>query len=71
MIKINLKTSVGKAECFYEHSSVMNAPVAIIINSNEIDIDTKKPKYKEAGDVITESFIENGFSTLLFYQNII
>ena len=66
MIKINLKTSVGKVECFYEHSNVVNAPVAIIINSNEVDPDTKKLKYEEAGNVITESFIENGFSTLLF-----
>ena len=66
MIKINLKTSVGKVECFYEHSSVANAPVAIVVNSNEIDAETNKPRYEEAGKVIIESFIENGFSTLSF-----
>ena len=66
MIKINLKTSVGKVDCLYEHSNKLNAPLAIVINSNEVDSETKKLKYEDAANVIMESFIENGFSTIKF-----
>ena len=66
MLKLNLKTSIGKVNCVYFHSKSMNAPVAIVINSDVVDSTTKKLKYEPAIDTVVDVFIENGFSVLKF-----
>lgn len=66
MLKLSLKTSIGKINCVYFHSKNMDAPVAIVINSDVVDSTTKKLKYEPAIDTVVEAFLENGFSVLKF-----
>ena len=66
MLNLSLKTSIGKVNCSYFHSKKINAPIAVVINSDVINSDTKKLKYEPAVDVVVEAFLENDFSVLKF-----
>lgn len=68
MLKLSLKTSIGKVNCSYFHSKNMNAPVVIVINSDVTDFENVL-KYESASDVIVNCFLSNGFSVLKFNLN--
>lgn len=63
---ITIKTSLGKLNCRYKHNADVNAPVAILVNSNAVDFENKKKMYSDTMNVLFEVFSEVGFSTLEF-----
>ena len=66
MLYITFKSSLGKLNAMYHHSRNANAPVVVVVDSLSLDPVTNVNMFEESTRVITDTFIENGFSTLRF-----
>lgn len=66
MLYITFKSSLGKLNAMYHHSRNANAPVVVVVDSLSLDPVTNVNIFEESTRVITDTFIENGFSTLRF-----
>lgn len=66
MTEITFKSSLGKLNGMYSHNINLNAPVAIIVNSNAINVEAKKKMYNEVAGAMFGAFVQNNFSVLKF-----